>query len=129
MKRLERIFGFLRNYKGCAIKFRTEMPDYSKYKPIEHDWKYVYGNVQEELPMDAPTPKGKEVVISAFWDANLYHDKITGRAITGIIIMLNKTPIDWISKRQATVETATYGSELVAGRITIDNVVEFQHML
>ena len=40
-------------------------------------------------------------------DANLYHDKVTGRPVTGLILMLNKTPIDWFSKKQLSVESAT----------------------
>lgn len=92
---------------------------------MKHDWKYIYGNVQEELPCDMPSPKRKDFIITAFCDANLYHCKVTGRAVTGILCMLNKTPIEWVSKRQGTVETATYGSELVASRITADMIVEF----
>ena len=49
-------------------------------------------------------------------DANLYHDWITGRSVTGVMHLLNKTPIEWFAKKQATVETATYGSEFVAAR-------------
>jgi hypothetical protein len=40
-----------------------------------------------------------------------------GRSVTGILHLMNKTPIEWYSKKQATVETATYGSEFVAARI------------
>jgi hypothetical protein len=42
-------------------------------------------------------------------DANLFHGLITGRSVTGILHLVNKTPIDWYvySKKQATVETAT----------------------
>ena len=129
LKRLERIFGFLRNYKSASIKFRTDMPDYSQYKEVKHDWKYIYGNVTEELPSDMLEPKGKQVVISVFKDANLYFDHVTGHAVTGIIPMLNKTPMDSTSKRQATVETATYGSELVAARIATDQIVEWRYVL
>ena len=35
----------------------------------------------------------------------------------------------WISKRQKTVETSTYGSELVAARIAVDLIIEMQHNL
>ena len=45
------------------------------------------------------------------------------------IIMLNKTPTDWMSKRQATVETATYGSEMVATCIAVDQIFEWRYML
>ena len=41
-------------------------------------------------------------------------DQVTRRSRTGIIIYVNKAPIIWYSKRQNTVETITYGSEMVA---------------
>jgi hypothetical protein len=127
LERLVKIFGYLNYYKSCSIKFRTESPDYSRFKEETFDWSYIYGDVHEELPSDMPEPKGKPVVISVFHDANLYHCHVTGRAVTGILVMLNKTPIHWVSKRQATVETATYGSEFVSGRASTDEVVEFRY--
>ena len=54
---------------------------------------------------------------------------ITGRAVTGILHLLNGTPIDWFSKRQATVETATYGSEFVAARIATDQIIDLRTSL
>ena len=33
----------------------------------------------------------------------------------------------WISKRQKTVESSTYGSELVAARIAIDLIIEMRY--
>jgi hypothetical protein len=33
--------------------------------------------------------------------------------------MVNQTPIEWFSKKQATVETATYGSEFVAAKMAV----------
>jgi hypothetical protein len=70
----------------------------------ENDWDYlVYGDVSELLPTNAPEPLGKPVQITTFEDANLYHDLLTGRAVTGILHFLNGTPIDWYSKRQDTV--------------------------
>ena len=65
---------------------------------------------------DIPMPHGNPVLITTYKDANLFHDFITGRAVTGILHLLNQTPIDWFSKRQATVETATYRSEFVAAK-------------
>jgi hypothetical protein len=50
-------------------------------------------------------------------DADHAHDLVTRRSITGILVMLNNIPIRWISKCQKTVETSTYGSELVASRV------------
>jgi hypothetical protein len=53
-------------------------------------------------------------------DANLYHDLLTGRSVTGILHLLNQTFIDWFSRRQATAETATFGSKFTAARIAVD---------
>jgi hypothetical protein len=45
------------------------------------------------------------------------------RSITGYLLMLNNTPITWMS-RQKTVETSTNGSELVASIIAIELIIE-----
>ena len=129
LNRLKRIFGFLKNYKGCSIKFRTDMPDYSMYPDEKFDWTYVYGKVEEEIPTNMPKAKGREVMITMFADANLFHDQVTGRSVTGLLMLLNKTPIDWYSKKQNGMETATYGSEFVAARIGVDKIVEMRYML
>jgi hypothetical protein len=61
--------------------------------------------------VDNPTPLGKPILHSAFVDANLYHDLVNGKSVTGIMHLFNKTLIDWYTKKQSTVETGTYGSE------------------
>jgi hypothetical protein len=62
-------------------------------------------------------------------DADHVHDLVTRRSITGILVMLNNTPIIWISKRQKTVETSTYGSGLVALRMATELILEVRYML
>jgi hypothetical protein len=37
--------------------------------------------------------------------------------------------IDWYSKRQATVETATFGSEFTAARIAVDQIIDLRTTL
>jgi len=129
LNRLKRIFGFLKQFKSCSIKFRTDIPDYSEYPEEKYDWTYVYGKVEEEIPYNMPKAKGSEVLITMFADASLYHDQVTGRSVTGLLMLLNKTPIDWFSKKQNGIETATYGSEFVAARIGVDKIVEMRYML
>jgi hypothetical protein len=104
--------------KHASIRVRTEEPDYSDIPDIVHDWIYsVYGKVEELLPADAPGPLGNHVTLTHYVDANLMHGIATGRSVTGILHLMNKTPIEWYSKKQAAVETATYGSEFVAARV------------
>jgi hypothetical protein len=77
---------------------------------------YLYGKVEELLPPDAPKPLGKATTTVNYTDANLQHDLLAGRVVTGILHLLNQTPGDWYSQQQATVKTATFGSEFtVAG--------------
>jgi hypothetical protein len=57
-------------------------------------------------------------------DADHASDKVTRRLVTGIIVFLNNTPIRTFSKRQKTVETSTYGAEMVAARIALDIILE-----
>ena len=49
--------------------------------------------------------------------------------MTGILHFLNQTPIDWCSKKQNTVETATYGSEFVAARTATDQILDLRYTL
>ena len=44
-------------------------------------------------------------------------------------MFLNKTPIQWYSKRQGTVESSTYGSELVAARIATELTIAMRYKL
>jgi hypothetical protein len=130
LQRLERIAGFLRKYPDGAIRFRTDIPDYSDLDHIEYDWEYsVYGDSQEELPTNMPPPRGKPVQTTTFEDANLLHDLTTGRSCTGILHLVNQTPVAWFSKLQKTVETATYGSEFVAARIASEQIMDLRYTL
>jgi hypothetical protein len=79
--------------------------------------------------MDAPPPMGKPVVMTTYVDANLYHDVISGRSVTALLHLLNQTPIDWFTKRQSTVETATFGSEFVAARTGVDQIMDLRYTL
>jgi hypothetical protein len=130
MDRVRRVYGYLSKMKDAAIRVRTDEPDYSSLPEQEFDWaQSVYGNVSELLPTDAPSPLGKYVTLTHYFDANLYHDMLTGRSVTAILHLFNKTPIDWYSKKQATIETATYGSEFVAARTCVDQVVDLRTSL
>ena len=124
LDRLKRVAGYIVKMKQAAIRIRTEEPDYSQLETKPYNWeRTVYGKVSEEIPQDAPEPKGKPVVFTTYVDANLYHDQVTGRAVTGVLHYINKTPFEWYCKKQATVEAATYGSEFVAAKIAVQQSV------
>jgi hypothetical protein len=130
LDRLQRVCGYLRKYPDAAIRFRTGIPDYSHLEHVKYNWAYsVYGDSDEELPPDMPTPRGNLVRTTTFEDANLMHDLTTGRSCTGILHLVNQTPVEWFSKRQKTVETATYGSEFVAAKIATEQIMDLRYTL
>jgi hypothetical protein len=88
-------YGYLKRFKNGSIRLRVEKPDMNPYPIVEHNWLHsVYGDVQEIIPTDIPTPLGKNVLLTHYADANLYHDMVCGRAVMGVHF-INGTPIEW----------------------------------
>jgi hypothetical protein len=113
--------------KHAVIRFRVSEPNYSDLPHFEYDWeKSIYGDVREDIPTDAPKPLGNYVLLTHYLDANLYHDMLTGRSVSGVLHFLNQTPLDWFSKKQGSVETATYGSEFMASRICVKQAIDLR---
>ena len=130
MDRLKRIYSYAIRTKDYAIRFRTDQPDYSFLPDQDFDWTYsVYGNVHEILPDDMPEALGKAVTTTTTMDANLNHCLATGKCLTGCLHFVNKTAVDWYSKKQATVETATDGSEFVAAKTPTEQIMDIRQTL
>ena len=74
-----------------------------------------------------PGPLGKKVSLIHWFGANLMHDVLSGKAVTGCIHFANKTPMMWYSKKQSTTETATYGAEFCAGRTCVEHLADLRN--
>ena len=130
LNRLKRMYGYLKKFQSAAIRIRTTTPYFNHLPDQNFDWCHsVYGDVEELLPKYAPTPLGKPVTTVTYTNANLYHDMLTGRSVTGILHLCNGTLVDSYSKRQAPVETATFGSEFTAARISVDQIIDLRTTL
>jgi len=129
ISRVLRIFGYMKAYSKYGIVIDVQERIIKQAENIKVNWEEQYPGACEELPGNMPKPKGNPVELTAYVDADHAHDQLTRRSVTGILLFINNTPIKWYSKRQNTVETSTYGAELVALRIAIDNVVEFRYKL
>ena len=108
LDRARRIVGYLSKMRYATIRFRVEKRDMSSLQHDEFGWeRSVYGDVRELIPEDVPEPRGVIITMTTFVDDNLMYDVISGRSVIGVLHFLNKTPIDFFTKRQSTVETAT----------------------
>ena len=76
-----------------------------------------------------PEPLGEAVVTTTTMDANLNHCLATGKSVTGCLHFVNRTPVDWYSKKQATVEIAIYGSEFVAAKTATEQVMDTRQII
>ena len=131
MGRLHRLYGYLRQYLDAGIRIRTGIPDHeSMFEVKTYEWMdSVYGRGEEDIPQDMPIPRGKPVRTTTFGDANLMHDLTTGRSMSGILHMVNQTPVMWFSKKQNTVETATYGSEFTVARQATEQIMDLRYTI
>ena len=129
------IVAYLDKIKNSKLVMKSEPMGFLKDERLssrfnkDADWFEFYGDVQEEVPSDAPTPLGKPVEINAWVDADHAGDRLTRRSHTGILIFVQSAPIFWYSKRQATIESSTFGSEIVAMRTCLEFVKDLRYKL
>ena len=76
-----------------------------------------------------PEPLGQAAATTTTMDANLNHCLATGKSLTACLHFVNKIPVDWYSKKQATVETATYSSEFVAAKSATEQIMDIRQTL
>jgi hypothetical protein len=130
VKSVKRILSYLKTFPKGRVIIETSWYDHSVYPVKDHsNCMEFYPDASEEIPKDLPPEKGPRVRMTVYVDADNAHDLVTRRSITGILVMLNNNPIRWVSKRQKTLETSTYGSELVASRIAMELILEVRYMI
>jgi hypothetical protein len=100
----KRILSYLKTFQNRGIIIDTSYPDHSMYPDEDHPNRVEFYPVAgEEIPKHLPPEKGPRVRMTIYVDADHGNDLVTRIPITGILVILNNTPIRWISKRQKTV--------------------------
>jgi hypothetical protein len=130
LKAVKRILSYLKTFPKGRVIIDTSYPDNSTYPVEDHsNWMGLYPDASEEIPKDLPPKKRSVVRMTVYVNADDAHDLVSRIPITGILVMINNKPIRWMSKKQKTVETSTYGSELVASRVTTELILEIRCMI
>ena len=124
LEQLLRIFAFLKVKPKLTLHFDPNLPcmDYNEFTTKTEDFSEVYRDAKEERPCDYVEPRGRPVTMTAFTDASFASNKKTRRSHSGYVIFLNRAPILWYSKRQATVESSTFSSEFLALKVTVEAI-------
>ena len=129
-RRMLRVFGYLKSHNRTRIQMDPRDPDYNGITFVDNDWAGLYADAEEDLDPNAPEPiVGKELQITIYVDATHASDLDTRRSVTGYVVFLGCTPVAWYSKRQNTIESSTYSSELVALRIAVDKALAMRAQL
>jgi hypothetical protein len=123
------IYGYLKQHSRSTMVFDDAPIEWKDTDFPKNDWQDFYRDASESIPPNAPKPRGTPVQINAFVDANHAHNRVTRRSHTGILIYLNRAPIMWYSKAQATVESSTFGSEFIAMRQATDMIEGLRYKL
>ena len=129
LKAMKCIYGYIKMHPQGHTPLDASFHDWSPYDIQEYDWNEFYPDAKEELPPDMPDPRGKVAQIMVYKDADHAHDQVTYHSVTGILLFVNNTVMTWVSKRQKTVKTSMYGSELVAGCMAVELIMEYQYKL
>ena len=81
------------------ILFDSGCPKVKENWLKNYDWFDFYRDAEEAIPPNRPEARGREVIITCFVDANHASNQVGRRSQTGVLIFINKAPIQWFSKR------------------------------
>ena len=123
------LFAYLKQYPNCELAFDPTPMDWEQPKAC--DWSDFYrteGAALEENPLK-PKPRGKAVQTTAMVDSDHAGDYLTRRSRTGVVIFVMSAPIVIYSKKQGSIETASFGSELSAAKTATELVEGLRYKL
>ena len=112
LERMKRLYGYHVKTKHFAIRYRTKEPEYSHLPNQEYEWTTRKEGSYHHIHRCQSPPQhcNRNISISC-------------------IALVNTTPTDWFLKRQATVKTATYGSEFVAAKTATEQIMHLRNTL
>ena len=127
---LYQMFSYLKSRHNGVMVFDSSEPALDESQFPREDWSAApYGACEEELPPNAPEPRGRAFTMRAFVDSDHAGDSVTRRSRTGFLVFLNSAPIHWFSKKQTSVETSSFGSEFIAMKTCCEYIESLRYKL
>ena len=121
------IFAYLNNHaRSRLVLDPTYLPD---IVCPEYDWTDFYGDAKEPIPHDCPKSRGNPLQMTCFVDSDHAGDLVTRRSRTGVVILINRAPVIWYTKKQGSIETSSFGSEFSAMKTGIELVIGLRYKL
>ncbi|MGH2412903.1 MAG: reverse transcriptase domain-containing protein, partial [Microcystaceae cyanobacterium] len=133
---LVRVFKYLNKYPNRYLTFEDgelllEFPLQMKeiWKKKREEMKSYYVDATDEWDPSFPQPAGRSSRITVFVDADHASNLADRRSITGIIIFVDNALYKYVSKRQGTIESSTFGAEFAAMRVAVEESIAVQNTL
>jgi hypothetical protein len=117
LEQVSHIFAHLKKYHNTEVVYDPSDPVIDEAQFDAKDWaSSEFGHLDgvEQLPPNMPEPKGQGFVIRAKVDADHACDSVKRRSRTGFLVWINSCLVYFLSKKQMSVETSSFGSEFVA---------------
>ena len=132
MEQVLRMFAYLKGHTNSEIVFDPSEVEFDRAGFPIQDWIYsIYTTddceLKEELPPNMPKPRSNGMIMMVYVDSDHAGDKVIRRSRTGFVIFLNTEPIYWISKKQTSCETSSFGSEFCAMKQAKEYVRELHY--
>ena len=85
--------------------------------------------LKEEFIGKIPQARGMVFVMQAYINADHAGESITRRYRTGYLVYLNFAPVYWMSKKEISIETSSFGSEFIAMKQCTEYILGFCYKL
>jgi len=123
------VMAYLKAKHNTRLIFDPTYPKIDASMFPKRNWDEFYGKVSEAIPDNMPPPLGKDVDLRMWVDSDHAGEKRTRRSRTGFFIYINMACIDWVSKRQPTIETSVFGAEFVAMKHGVEKLRGLRYKL
>ena len=121
------LYGYLKKNTKSKLVFD---PTPMEHGPHEvRDWSDFYKSYKELIPHDVPEARGKSVQSTCFVDSDHAGNAVDRRSRTGVLIYIGMAPIVFYSKKQGSIETSSFGSELSAMKTAVELIEGLRYKL
>ena len=126
------IFSYLKQHHNAELVFDPTPPEIDQAAFERKDWSTSeFGHLEgaEQVPSNAPKPRGFGFVIRAKVDADHATNTVTRKSRSGFLVYLNSALIYWFSKKQTSVESSSFGSEFCAMKLCCEYLCGLRYKL
>ena len=93
------MMGYLKGRHNSRLAMDPNYPTVNEDIFKDQDWSQQYGYIKEAIPINAPPPIGKAVVLRMMVDSDQAGDETDRCSRMGDMIFVNMAFIDWLSKK------------------------------